>query len=202
MDNLSAVNQLSTNRIVLKRLEERNPQLPPDAASEAFSPRLSRLGRSLTEAMKQSVSDHLITFAIVIRDTGAEVGLAHLFHSDRDARRATLGAAWTSASAGRTIAAHVACLMLRFGFEGLGCYRLDLRSDAGDKAAGRTFQRLGFRREGVLRFFEDGPDGEPADIAMWSVIFPEWPKVKLRLQAVMAEEDWPWKDRLPAILPP
>jgi RimJ/RimL family protein N-acetyltransferase len=211
MHTISAIDRLSTNRIVLEPLRDGDQQLPFSAVDERSLRRVlpargalpALANGHLSAGIEQTGEAARIDFAVIALETGAVIGLAQLLDINPGQRRVTLGPCWTSAQ-GRdsAIVRHATYLLLQLGFETLGCLRLDVRADARDRAARKTLQWLGFSCEGVLRSFEARPDGKAADIAVWSVILPEWQRVKARLQAALANEDWPWKDRLPSILPP
>jgi hypothetical protein len=207
MPNVSAIDRLSTNRIVLERLGDGDPRLPADTIDERLLRRvlparaaLPPLAGGLPGKRTGSAG---INFAILAPESGAMIGFTQLLEFNRSDLRAALGPCWASVQGlDSAIVSHTAFLLLQLGFETLGCRRLDLGADARDRAAPKMLRRLGFTCEGVLRSFESGPDGKARDIAVWSVILPERRRVKIELQAALANEDWPWKDRLPAILPP
>lgn len=59
---------------------------------------------------------------------------------------------WVGSSrAGRGYATEAGAAVVRFGFEVLGLYRLELRAGTGNRASQRVAEKLGFVREGVLR---------------------------------------------------
>ncbi len=142
------------------------------------------------------------TAAFVVEDISSDerLGLAGLRNIDRRQRRAELGPIWAVIACDDHLC-HVVHLLLRFGFDMLDLSRLEVRSD-GDRETRRSLDRLGFRLEGTLRAYRIDTHGAPRDIAVWSIIQTEWHNVERLQQAVIGLQDWPWKDRLPSIMPP
>jgi RimJ/RimL family protein N-acetyltransferase len=101
--------------------------------------------------------------------------------------RVEIGYTWYAKSWQRT---HVntACKLLLFqhGFDALGCAVVGLRTDNFNFASQRAIERLGARKDGVIRHHQARRDGSARDSVMYSVLASEWPDVKrhllLRLQ--------------------
>jgi len=74
-------------------------------------------------------------------------------------------------------------LMLSHAFEAWACERVALRCDADNARSAAAIQRLGARREGVLRSHRRRYDGTVADTAYFSIVRTEWPDVRRGLLA-------------------
>lgn len=78
---------------------------------------------------------------------------------------------WCAAEArGRGVATRALRLLSRYGFEELGLQRLELITDPDNLASQRVAEKVGYRREGVLRSHLDHPDGRRRDSVMFSLL--------------------------------
>jgi RimJ/RimL family protein N-acetyltransferase len=77
-------------------------------------------------------------------------------------------------------------LLLRHAFETLGCIRVQLKTDLRNERSQRAIERIGARREGVLRNHMILPDGAVRDSVYYSILDREWPEVKARLEQFLA----------------
>ena len=70
--------------------------------------------------------------------------------------------------------------------ERLGCTAVELRTDLYNQASQRAIEKLGARRDGVLRAHQKRRDGSVRDTVVYSITAAEWPDVK-RLLALRLE---------------
>jgi RimJ/RimL family protein N-acetyltransferase len=61
-------------------------------------------------------------------------------------------------------------MVSRWGFEKLGLQRLELITDPDNLASQRVAEKVGYRREGVLRAHLKHPDGRIRDSVMFSLL--------------------------------
>jgi RimJ/RimL family protein N-acetyltransferase len=73
-------------------------------------------------------------------------------------------------------------LMLELAFERWGAIRVQLKCDGRNVQSQRAIERLGARREGVLRQHLVLSDGFVRDTVMYSIIASEWPAIRDGLQ--------------------
>jgi RimJ/RimL family protein N-acetyltransferase len=76
-------------------------------------------------------------------------------------------------------------LLLEYAFETLGCIRVQFKTDLRNERSQRAIERLGAKREGLLRNHMILPDGRYRDSVYYSIIDKEWPEVKTRLEAML-----------------
>ena len=74
-------------------------------------------------------------------------------------------------------------LLLRHAFEDLGAARVQFKTDVNNLHSQRAIEKLGARREGVLRRFQVRANGFVRDTMVFSIIAEEWPEVKAGLEA-------------------
>jgi N-acetyltransferase len=124
-------------------------------------------------------------FAFAVRDnaSGNVVGATRYLHIDAANRRLEIGGTWYAQNAQRT-AINTECklLMLTHAFESLGCIAVEFRTDWFNKRSQSAIERLGAKREGVLRNHMIMPDGRIRDTVVYSVILSEWSGVKMNLR--------------------
>lgn len=77
-------------------------------------------------------------------------------------------------------------LLLRHAFDTLGALRVQFKTDLNNVPSQRAIEKLGARREGVLRRYQVRTNGLPRDTVIYSVIAEEWPAVKGALEGRLA----------------
>ncbi len=95
---------------------------------------------------------------------------------------AEIGWTWYAPSAVRTGAnAEAKFLMLRHAFETWKSLRISLQTDVRNLRSQAAIERLGCKREGVLRAQKLSPDFVARDSVRYSMLADEWPEAKQRL---------------------
>ena len=98
-----------------------------------------------------------------------------------------IGYTWLSAAAVRTPAnTEAKLLMLTHAFETWGVHRVCFHTDVRNERSRNALTRLGATFEGVLRAHRLASDLTPRDSARFSIIAPEWPRLKQRVQGMLA----------------
>lgn len=78
-------------------------------------------------------------------------------------------------------------LLMGHAFEVLGMGRVQLKTDIRNLRSRSAIERLGARREGILRRYQRRMDGTVRDTVMYSVIAEEWSTVRDGLLARIGE---------------
>ena len=76
-------------------------------------------------------------------------------------------------------------LLLTHAFERLGCIRVQLKTDLRTVRSQRAIERIGAKREGILRNHMILPSGQFRDSVFYSILDSEWPEVKKRLEELI-----------------
>jgi RimJ/RimL family protein N-acetyltransferase len=103
-----------------------------------------------------------------------------------------VGGTWLAHSAQRS-GVNVEAKLLLFGhaFDQWGVGRVDLKTDARNARSRAAIEGVGARFEGVLRSWQPsharGEAGQLRDTAMYAVVTGDWPEVRDRLQARLAD---------------
>jgi len=77
-------------------------------------------------------------------------------------------------------------LLLKYAFETLGCIRVQLKTDLHNERSQKAIERIGAKKEGVLRNHMILPNGRVRDSVFFSILDTEWGEVKKRLEAMMS----------------
>jgi RimJ/RimL family protein N-acetyltransferase len=101
-----------------------------------------------------------------------------------------IGYTWYTRSAIRTAAnTEAKLMMLTHAFENWRMVRVCLHTDERNERSRAAMERIGCRFEGILRSHRLAVDGIPRNSARFSIVAPEWPEAKERLQAKLAHYD-------------
>jgi RimJ/RimL family protein N-acetyltransferase len=114
-----------------------------------------------------------ITLGIYEGDSPRLIGECLLFAVDWHAGRAELGFALAPGAWGRGYLHEAAGALLAYGFGRLHLRRIEAEIDAANAAAARALERLGFRREGLLRE-RWAVNGRISDAAFYGLLAREW----------------------------
>ena len=129
-------------------------------------------------ALLGQAAGHMLPW--VVRDVAHDriVGSTRYHDIVPSAARVEIGYTWYAASSQRT---HVntACkwLLLHHAFETLRCGVVGFRTDILNERSQRAIERLGARRDGVIRHHMARRDGSVRDTVMYSIVADEWPDV-------------------------
>ena len=141
----------------------------------------------IANALDGQREGHMLPWAIRELTTGSIVGTTRYHDIVAAIDRVEIGWTWYAKSWQRS---HVntTCKLLLFthAFESLGCKVVGLRTDNFNFASQRAIERLGVRKDGVLRHHYARRDGSVRDSVMYSVIASEWPDVKRHLELSLA----------------
>ena len=73
-------------------------------------------------------------------------------------------------------------LLFEHAFDRLGCRVVGLRTDNFNFTSQRAIERLGARKDGVIRHYGARRDGSVRDTVIYSVLAHEWPDVRRHLE--------------------
>ena len=138
----------------------------------------------LSAALRGLAEGSVIPFVIAAANSGRVIGSTRFWRIDRPNRSLEIGHTWLGASQQRTGSnSEAKLLMLMHAFEVMNCVRVQFTTDVLNLASRAAILRLGAVEEGTIRFERIMPDGRRRNSVRYSIIDPEWPAVKARLQA-------------------
>ena len=127
-------------------------------------------------------TDNRVPFAVTDAATGEVLGSSSFHDIVPDLKRVEIGYTWYAARCQRThVNTTCKLLMLTHAFEALGCNIVGWRTDNFNFASQATIERLGARKDGVIRGHALRRDGTVRDTVMYSLAAGEWPDVKAQL---------------------
>ena len=139
-------------------------------------------------ALKELDAGVSLPFVTIDRASGRAVGSTRFMNIEAPHRRLEIGTTWIGKSFQRTaINTEAKYLMLRHAFETLKCIAVDLRTHEKNVQSRAAIERLGAKLDGLLRNHRILPDGSLRNTATYSIIEAEWPAVKARLEARLAQ---------------
>jgi RimJ/RimL family protein N-acetyltransferase len=138
--------------------------------------------RMIAEALEAQERGEQLPFAIVERASGRAVGSTRYLDIRAPHRGLEIGWTWITPAHQRT-ALNSECkrLLLAHAFETLGCLRVQLKTDLRNLQSQAAIERLGARKEGVLRKHQVLWDGYVRDSVLYSITDEQWPAVRSRL---------------------
>lgn len=137
-------------------------------------------------ALDMQAAGSRLPFAVLEERTGRLIGTTSYHDILPAVRRVEIGYTWYAQSFQRTHVNTTAKLMLlRHAFETLDCHVVGWRTDNFNHHSQRAIERLGARKDGVIRGHALRRDGTIRDTVMYSLRSGEWPEVKAQLQYLL-----------------
>ena len=133
-------------------------------------------------ALKMHAEGHRLAFAVLDVLTGEVIGTSSYHDIIPAVDRLEIGYTWYAQRVQRSAVNTTAkLLLLQHAFETLGAQLVGWRTDNFNFASQRGIERLGARKDGVLRHHALRRDGTVRDTVMYSLAVGEWPEVKAHL---------------------
>ena len=138
-------------------------------------------------ALQAFAEGHRLAFAVLDAGSGEVIGSSSYHDIVPAVERLEIGYTWYARSRQRTrVNASAKLLLMTHAFETLGARLVGWRTDNFNFASQRAIERLGARKDGVLRHHAVRRDGTIRDTVMYSMTAGEWPEAKAELQARLA----------------
>ncbi len=138
-------------------------------------------------ALQAFEQGHRLAFAVLDAASGDVIGSSSYHDIVPAVERLEIGYTWYAKSRQRThVNASAKLLLMTHAFETLGAKLVGWRTDNFNFASQRAIERLGARKDGVLRHHAVRRDGTIRDTVMYSMTAGEWPEAKAELTARLA----------------
>ena len=140
----------------------------------------------IQEALKARDEGHRFAFAVTESETGQVIGCTS-FHDILPAtKRVEIGYTWYAQRVQRTHVNTVCkLLMLTHAFDELNCLTVGWRTDIFNTTSQKAIERLGAKKDGVIRGNALRRDGTVRDTVMYSLARGEWPETKIHLEDLL-----------------
>jgi len=138
-------------------------------------------------ALQGYEAGHMLPFVVVDGASGKVIGTTRYHDIVPAVERLEIGYTWYAKSWQRThVNTTCKLLLLQHAFETLGAQLVGWRTDNFNFASQRAIERLGAKKDGVLRHHALRRDGTVRDTVMYSLAAGEWPEVQAHLRYQLA----------------
>jgi RimJ/RimL family protein N-acetyltransferase len=138
-------------------------------------------------ALRGREEGHRLAFAVIEEASGTVLGSTSYHDILPAVKRVEIGYTWYARRAQRThVNTTCKLLLLTHAFDSLGCNVVGWRTDNFNFASQRAIERLGAKKDGVIRGHALRRDGTIRDTVMYSLHRGEWPEVLSHLKDLAA----------------
>ena len=145
-------------------------------------------GAFMAAIFKERDFGRAMPFAVETPD-GKLVGLTRYMRMAEAHKRLEIGGTFYAKSVQRSgVNTEAKLLLLTQAFEMMDCNVVQIRTDWFNKRSQAAIERLGAKRDGVLRSHQT-MDGRVRDLVVYSIIASEWPGVRQNLRFLLSRHD-------------
>jgi RimJ/RimL family protein N-acetyltransferase len=145
-------------------------------------PEPAQTRKYIEDALKMREDGTRFAFAVTDEATGTVLGSTSYHDILPAVKRVEIGYTWYAKRCQRThINTTAKLLMMGHAFDTLGCHVVGWRTDNFNFASQAAIERLGARKDGVIRGHALRRDGTIRDTVMYSMRSGEWPEAKAQL---------------------
>jgi len=136
----------------------------------------------IEDALAMRAAGNRFAFAVTEATTGRVLGCTSYHDIVPAVKRVEIGYTWYAKSSQRShVNTTAKLLLLTHAFETLGCHVVGWRTDNFNFASQNAIERLGAKKDGVLRGHALRRDGTIRDTVMYSMRSGEWPEARAQL---------------------
>jgi len=123
-----------------------------------------------------------LAFAVIDAASGAVIGSTSYHDIVPEVDRVEIGWTWYAKSRQRShVNTSCKLALLSHAFDTLGCAVVGLRTDNFNYQSQAAIERLGAKKDGVMRHATLRRDGTVRDTVLYSILRGEWPEIKAHL---------------------
>ena len=142
----------------------------------------------IATALKGQADGHMLPFVVRDLSSGQVVGSTRYHDIVPAIERLEIGYTWYGKSRQRShVNTTAKLLLMTHAFETLGAKLVGWRTDNYNFASQKAIERLGAKKDGVLRHHAPRRDGTVRDTVMYSMTAGEWPEAKAQLLYQLAK---------------
>lgn len=181
---------LEGSRVLLRPMQRGDGAAIVDAASDGrlwelfytTIPSADEIGGYLETAFAERDYGRAMPFVVVDKEQSRVVGATRYMRMSAKARRLEIGTTFYARSVQRThVNSEAKLLLLTHAFEVMACNCVQLRTDALNFQSQRAIERLGAKKDGILRSHSI-MKGRLRDTVVYSILAHEWEGVKRNLE--------------------
>jgi len=145
-------------------------------------PKPEETRKYIEDALTMREAGSRFAFAVTEASTGKVLGSTSYHDILPAVKRVEIGYTWYGKSHQRShVNSTCKLLMMQHAFETLGCNVVGWRTDNFNFASQAAIERLGARKDGIIRGHAMRRDGTIRDTVMYSMRSGEWPEAKAQL---------------------
>ncbi len=153
------------------------------------TPHYAKMNEYVALALQQKALGQRVPFTVIDLQQNRIVGTTSFRDFDWNVRRVEIGYTWYAQSAQRThINTNCKFLLLQHAFEVLQANSVILRTDILNLKSQKAIERIGAKRDGILRQDALRKDGSIRDTVMFSIVRDEWVDVKVHLNQLLIKK--------------
>lgn len=124
----------------------------------------------------------IIPFAIIHRSLKKAIGCTEFLNIDSKNRKLEIGGTWIGSQfQGLVFNTESKLLLLTHAFEVMNCVRVEFKTDSLNTASQQALEKMGAKREGILRNHMIRANGSNRHSVFFSIIAEEWKETKQHL---------------------
>ena len=136
----------------------------------------------IEQALNMRAAGNRLAFAVVDEASGKVLGSTSYHDIVPALQRVEVGYTWYAQSVQRShVNTTCKLVLLTHAFETLGAAVVGWRTDNYNFASQRAIERLGAKKDGVIRHHAPRRDGTVRDTVLYSMLAGEWPEAKAQL---------------------
>ena len=133
-----------------------------------------------------------VAFAVLDASSGAVIGSTSYHDILPQVDRVEIGWTWYAKRHQRShVNTSCKLLLLSHAFDTLGCFVVGWRTDIFNVASQKAIERLGAKKDGIIRHNAVRRDGSIRDTVMYSLLRGEWPEIKTQLHYELSRHTVP-----------
>jgi RimJ/RimL family protein N-acetyltransferase len=142
----------------------------------------------IAEILKRQEKGTDLPFAVIDLKSGKAIGVTRYMEIRPKDRGLEIGGTWYGRAYQRSVV-NTECkfLLLQHAFEGLGCIRVQFKTDLRNIRSQKAIERIGATKEGIFRNHMILPDGTIRHSVYYSIIVEEWQSVKAHLIGLLSK---------------
>ena len=138
-------------------------------------------------ALKQKAEGSRYPFVVIEQNTGKILGSTSYHDLLLDVKRFEIGYTWYAKSVQRShVNTTCKLLLFKFAFEQLEANTVALRTDQFNFKSQKAIERLGAKKDGIIRGNARRKDGTIRDTVMYSIVKGEWANVETHLEYLLS----------------
>ena len=142
----------------------------------------------IADALAMREAGNRFAFAVTDSASGQVLGCTSYHDIVPAVKRVEIGWTWYARSVQRThVNTTAKLLLLTHAFETVSCHVVGWRTDNFNFASQRAIERLGAKKDGVIRGHALRRDGTIRDTVMYSMRSGEWPEAKAQLMYLLKQ---------------